>query len=152
MKVEASQSNTTGGGQSYFEKHFALLAGHFAPTKTVDDLFPQSIVIRSGPALIRLHTWQIHSIEAAGDYMCFNCEGNKTHVVRKTMKQLESELDPEQFIRIHRSNMVNKKHISRVSTDANGEYVVVLENGQSLKVSRRFKSRVAPQIRAFLYN
>lgn len=147
-----AQSNTAQRGQSYFEKNFALFANHFVPPQLQLETYPQNIVLRSGPELIRLNINNINSIEAAGDYMCFNCQGGKTHVVRKTMKQLEDELDPEQFIRIHRSNMVNKSKIAQVTTDINGEFVVVLTCGQTLKVSRRYKSKVAPQIRPFMYN
>lgn len=139
-------------GQSYFEKNFSLFANHFVPPQTIEQTFRQNIVLRSGPEYIRLNISNINSIEAAGDYMCFNCHGGKTHVVRKTMKQLEGELNPEQFIRIHRSNMVNKAKIAQVTSDINGEFVVILTCGQSLKVSRRYKSKVAPQIRAFMYN
>lgn len=154
MKTVSSnlQSSHPQRGQSYFEKNFALFAGHLTPPPPIEEEFPQNIVLRSGPELIRLNINNINSIEAAGDYMCFNCQGGKTHVVRKTMKQLEGELNPEQFIRIHRSNMVNKAKIAQVTSDINGEFVVVLTCGQTLKVSRRYKSKVAPQIRPFMYN
>ncbi len=152
MKSVSSNQAAAQRTQSYFEKNFALFASHFVPPQPVVEDYPQNITIRSGAELIRLNINTINSIEAAGDYMCFNCQGGKTHVIRKTMKQLEGELNPEQFIRIHRSNMVNKSKIARVSSDANGEFVVVLTCGQTLKVSRRYKSKVAPQIRALMYN
>jgi two-component system LytT family response regulator len=149
------QSHTSGTQRppSYFEKHFSLMSGQFTPP--VIDEEPQhndAIIIRSGAEHIRLNNQMINSIEAAGDYMCFNCLKGKTHVVRKTMKQLEDELDPTKFIRIHRSNIVNKDKIAEVTNDINGEVIVILHNGQSLKVSRRYKSKVASRINAFLYN
>lgn len=147
----ANQSNPQ-RGQSYFEKNFALFAGNFVPPQTIQETYPQNVVLRSGPEFIRVNINNINSIEAAGDYMCFNCHGGKTHVVRKTMKQLEDELNPQQFIRIHRSNMVNKAKIAQVTCDINGEFIVVLTCGQTLKVSRRYKTKVAPQIKAFMYN
>ena len=137
---------------SYFEKNFALIAGKFKPPVTIQEEYPQYIVIRTGSEIIRLDTHAIYSIEAAGDYMCFNCRGGKTYIVRKTMKKLQDELNPEQFIRIHRSNMVNRDSIAQVTSDINGEIVVQLHNQQILKVSRRYKSKVEPQIRSFLYN
>lgn len=155
MKSSADhyQQTTAQRSPSYFERHFSLMTGHFTPPEIVEnETYPDAIVIRSGAELIRLNIQMIHSIEAAGDYMCFNCFGGKTHVVRKTMKQLEDELNPEQFIRIHRSNMINKNKISQVTNDNNGDAVVVLENGQALKVSRRYKTRVTARIRDFMYN
>ncbi|MCJ8269117.1 MAG: LytTR family transcriptional regulator [Psychrosphaera sp.] len=153
MKASTGSHETSAQrSQSFFERNFSLMAGQFTPPVIEKETFPQNIVIRSGPELIRLSTKAIYSIEAAGDYMCFNCHGGKTHVVRKTMKQLQDELDPAQFVRIHRSNMVNKNSIAQVTSDINGEIIVVLNSGQSLKVSRRYKSKVTPQIRSFLYN
>lgn len=156
MKSSAThyQDTTSQRAPSYFEKHFSLMSGQFTPPEIIeeDDHYSEAIVIRSGCETLRLSIQMIHSIEAAGDYMCFNCIGGKTHVVRKTMKQLEDELDPQQFVRIHRSNMVNKNKISQLSHDDNGDVVVELENGQSFKVSRRYKSKVVSRIGAYLYN
>lgn len=152
MKSTTSNQQLTSRNPSFFEKNFALLAGQFRPPITETEEYPQYIIIRTGPEVIRLNTKSIYSIEAAGDYMCFNCRGGKTHIVRKTMKQLQQELNPELFIRIHRSNMVNKESIVRVTSDVNGEIIVLLNNDQTLKVSRRYKSKVEPQIRSFLYN
>ena len=146
-------SNTSGNrAPSYFEKNFALIAGKYKPPVTVQEEYPQYIIIRTGSEIVRLDTNSIYSIEAAGDYMCFSCRGGKTYIVRKTMKKLQDELNPQQFIRIHRSNMVNRDSIDTVTCDENGEVVVKLNNDQILKVSRRYKSKVEPQIRSFLYN
>ncbi len=163
MKSTASDYQQTAAHQaqaaaqrapSYFEKHFALMSGQFTPPEIIEEeeSHAEAIIIRSGCETIRLNFQTINSIEAAGDYMCFNCLNGKTHVVRKTMKQLEDELNPDQFIRIHRSNMINKSKISRLSDDANGDLMVILDNGQSLKVSRRYKTKVVARIRPFLYN
>ena len=153
MKSSSSNLQTTAQReQSYFEKNFALIAGRFTPPQIEQEAFTQNIVLRSGPELIRLNTSNINSIEAAGDYMCFNCNGGKTHVIRKTMKQLQDELNPDQFIRIHRSNMINKNKITQVTSDINGEVIVILNSGQVLKVSRRYKARIASQIRPYMYN
>lgn len=146
-------SNTSGNRTpSYFEKNFALIAGQYTPPTTVQEDYPQHIIIRTGSEIIRVDTNSIYSIEAAGDYMCFSCRGGKTYIVRKTMKKLQDELDPQQFIRIHRSNMVNRDSITTVTNDENGEVSVHLNNDQIFKVSRRYKNKVEPQIRSFIYN
>lgn len=80
-------------------------------------------------------------IDAAGDYMCVHT-GEQTHILRKTMKQLEDLLDPKLFIRTHRSVIVNKKFIAKLSSQVNGEYYVQLDNGKELKVSRSYKEKV----------
>ncbi|HAU04936.1 MAG TPA: DNA-binding response regulator, partial [Pseudoalteromonas shioyasakiensis] len=77
-----------------------------------------------------------------GDYMCLHCQDGQTHILRKTMKELEQELDPQLFVRVHRSAIVNTKQISKLVTQVSGEYLLVLDNGQELKVSRSYRDKV----------
>ncbi len=58
------------------------------------------------------------------------------------MKELEACLDPKQFIRNHRSTIVNKNVIEKFCSQVNGEYFLVLKNGKELKVSRSYKDKV----------
>ena len=88
-------------------------------------------------------------IDAAGDYMCVhtlsdkaNASNENTYILRKTMKELEVCLDPKQFIRNHRSTIVNKHVIDKFCSQVNGEYFLVLKNGKELKVSRSYKDKV----------
>lgn len=69
-----------------------------------------------------------------------------THILRKTMKQLEEHLDPKFFIRNHRSTIVNKNYIEKFCSQASGEYLLVLKNGKALKVSRSYKEKVKQAI------
>ncbi len=73
--------------------------------------------------------------------MCVHAEG-KTHIMRITMKQLEAMLNPSVFLRIHRSTIVNAEGISSAQTLNNGEYMLTLEGGSQLKVSRSYRDRV----------
>ncbi|TKB44839.1 LytR/AlgR family response regulator transcription factor [Thalassotalea mangrovi] len=86
-------------------------------------------------------TQEIIWIDAAGDYMCVHTDA-QTHILRKTMKELEQMLDPKIFIRTHRSAMVNKRFIDKFGNQVNGEYYLILTNGKELKVSRSYKDRV----------
>jgi two-component system LytT family response regulator len=73
--------------------------------------------------------------------MCVHA-GGKTHIMRTTMKQLEASLDPSVFIRVHRSSIVNANSIATATTHLNGEYVLTLEGGARLKVSRSYRERI----------
>jgi len=73
--------------------------------------------------------------------MCVHVDG-KTHIMRTTMKQLEASLDPEIFIRVHRSSIVNANSIATATSHLNGEYVLTLEGGARLKVSRGSRERI----------
>lgn len=86
----------------------------------------------------------MHSIEwidAAGDYMCVHA-GTGTHIMRATMKRLEAMLDPQQFLRIHRSTLININAITGAELLEGGDYLLRLTRGNSLKVSRSCKERV----------
>ena len=85
-------------------------------------------------------------IDAAGDYMCVHCADGETHILRKTMKQLESELDPNQFIRVHRSVIVNSEEVAKVLTLSSGEYVVQLTNKHEIRVSRSYREKVREKL------
>lgn len=103
--------------------------------------YPEMITIRTGRDLLRIPCVDIDWIDAAGDYMCVHAAG-ETHVLRATMKQLESELDPDVFQRIHRSAMVNLSRVRKLRPHSNGEYFLTLDNGRELKLSRGHRDKV----------
>ncbi|GAA0819071.1 LytTR family DNA-binding domain-containing protein [Colwellia sp. D2M02] len=108
------------------------------------------LAIKDGGEVSRVPVKDILWIDAAGDYMCVhvvntnkhNNSEESTHILRKTMKELEECLDPKQFIRNHRSTIVNKHYIEKFYSQMNGEYYLVLQNGKELKVSRSYKDKV----------
>lgn len=110
--------------------------------KLDDTRYPDSLAVKEQGEIIRVQINTIQWVDAAGDYMCLHCSDGKTHILRKTMKELESELDPKLFVRVHRSAIVNTKQISKLVTQVSGEYVLVLDNGQELKVSRSYRDKV----------
>ncbi|WP_448549339.1 LytR/AlgR family response regulator transcription factor [Thalassotalea fusca] len=97
--------------------------------------------IKDAGEVSRVPVKDILWIDAAGDYMCVHTEEH-THILRKTMKQLEEMLDPKQFVRSHRSTIVNKQYIDKFCSQLNGEYYLVMSNGKELKVSRSYKEKV----------
>ncbi|WDE03070.1 response regulator transcription factor [Thalassomonas viridans] len=103
------------------------------------------LAIKDGGEVTRVMVKDILWIDAAGDYMCVYT-GEGTHILRKTMKQLEEILDPKVFIRSHRSSMVNKNYIEKFCSQLNGEYFLVMKNGKELKVSRSYKEKVKQAI------
>lgn len=83
--------------------------------------FIEVLPIRENDATVRLPVSQIDWIDAAGDYMCIHAAG-KTHVLRETMKSLESLLDPNVFQRVHRSTIVNIHRVRQLRPHTNGEF------------------------------
>jgi two-component system LytT family response regulator len=99
------------------------------------------LAIKDAGEVSRVPVKNILWIDAAGDYMCVHTQ-DTTHILRKTMKQLEEVLDPKQFVRSHRSTIVNKHYVDKFCSQLNGEYYLVMSNGKELKVSRSYKEKV----------
>lgn len=108
----------------------------------MQDKFPEAISIKDSGEITRVQVANIDWVDAAGDYMCIHTNDGQTHILRRTMKELEQELDPRIFVRVHRSAIVNVNTIAKLQMLANGEHQLMLTNGQSVKVSRSYKDRV----------
>ena len=108
---------------------------------TGDNGWPEKITIKDGSDIQFIRVADIAWVDAAGDYMCIHAAG-ETHIMRITMKQLEGMLNPAQFLRVHRSTIVNSRVITGAHTLNNGEYLLNLEGGTQLKVSRSYKDRI----------
>lgn len=104
------------------------------------------ILIKSSGEIFFLKAGEIDWIEAEGDYMKFHV-GGRTHLMRETMARLESRLDPQKFIRIHRSTIVNIDRLRKLSPSFAGEYAVILHDGTKLKLSRGYHERIATLLR-----
>ncbi len=99
------------------------------------------LVIKDGPRTTEVAQDQIEWIDAAGDYMCVHA-GGETHILRKTMKELEVELDPDLLQRIHRSTIVNVNQVRKMQSHINGEYFLTLQCGHTIKLSRTYKDKL----------
>ena len=99
------------------------------------------LVIKSGGRVTLLNVRDIDWIEAEGDYVKIHV-GKAWHLLRETMKRLEAQFDPARFIRIHRSTIVNVERIKELQPYFRGEYVVILHDGKSLKLSRGYKEHL----------
>ena len=73
--------------------------------------------------------------------------GRKTHLLREKMNDLEGRLDPAKFVRIHRSIIVNLERIKEMHPHFNGDYVVVLEDGRQLRLSRTRREQLEARLR-----
>ncbi len=77
-------------------------------------------------------------MEAAGNYVKLHV-GNETHMIRETMNGLEQQLNPQKFIRIHRSTIINIEKIKELEPFFNGEYKVLLSNNAQVILSRNYR-------------
>jgi two-component system LytT family response regulator len=98
-------------------------------------------LVRTGRRVAIVPVEDIDWIEAAGDYVTLHV-GNKSHMLRQTMNRLEVQLDPDHFIRVHRSAMVRASRICELESLPNREYLLRLSDGTKVRTSRRFSDRI----------
>jgi two-component system LytT family response regulator len=102
---------------------------------------PPRLAIRDGGKTTWVNQDDIEWIDAAGDYMCIQAQGI-TYIMRKTMKDLEKELDGSILQRIHRSTIVNISQVREMESHINGEYFLTLASGHRVKLSRTYKDKL----------
>jgi two-component system LytT family response regulator len=116
----------------------------------VQDIKPEPqkldrLVVKSGGRVFFLRTQEIDWIEAAGNYVRLHL-GEDSHLFRETMNNMEGRLDLQRFVRIHRSRIVNTDRIKEMQPWFNGEYVVVLQNGTRLTLSRGYREKLQERL------
>jgi two-component system, LytTR family, response regulator len=97
--------------------------------------------VRTGSRIQVVLADDIEWIAAAGDYAELHC-GAHRHLVRETMASLEQKLDPDKFLRIHRSRIVRLGCVRELHAMDNHEYVVKLSDGSEHRSSRRYARRL----------
>jgi two-component system LytT family response regulator len=117
---------------------------HYPPQRPLP---VKQLVVRSPGQLLFLNVADIDWIEAASYYACLHA-GADTHIIRRTLSELEQDLGEENFIRIHRSIIVNLTRIHGLELQSGGEYAVVLKSKVRLRLSRRFRKRLQDRMDA----
>ena len=115
------------------ERLSSLLAGLKSEKKYLERL-----VVKSVGRVFFLKTDEIDWIEAAGNYVKLHV-GRESHMIRETMNGIETKLDPNKFLRIHRSTVVHIDRIKELHPMFSGDYSVILRTGTELALSRNYR-------------
>lgn len=136
-QVESMESN------KFSQKLFSLLEDHGIDraAKTAAAKFLKRVMVKSAGRVIFLSVDDIEWISAEDYYVKLHT-GKKSYLLRETMNDLEAQLDPDKFIRIHRSTIVGIERIKELHPHFNGDYMVVLNDGTELKLSRSRREQV----------
>ena len=102
-------------------------------------------VIKNAGEVLFLKVSEIDWIEAADYYACLHV-GPRTHLIRRSMSDLDRDLDQSAFCRIHRSTIVNLNRIRGLKLCEDGEYGVLLNNGTTLRLSRRYRRHLQSRL------
>lgn len=108
---------------------------------TFDEAKQPKIVVtgKGNKEIVPIH--EIDWIDSAGDYICLHSKG-KTLLMRSTLKTLMNTLEPLNFMRIHRSTIVNVDKIRKIQHKRKGDYALTLDCGTNLKISRNYNGLV----------
>ena len=99
------------------------------------------LIVRKGGRVLLLDAADVDWIESAGNYARLHV-GSDAYLLRRTTRELERELDPRAFLRIHRSVIVNMERVSHLKSTRDGRYACVLKDGTRLESSRRRRAAV----------
>ena len=100
----------------------------------------ERLVVKSVGRVFFLKTDEIDWIEASGNYLKLHV-GRESHLIRETMNGIEAKLNPDKFLRIHRSTVVNIDRIKELHPMFSGDYAVILRSGTELTLSRNYRER-----------
>jgi two-component system LytT family response regulator len=102
---------------------------------------PDRFIIKSGGRVVFLRVEEIDWMRTVGNYVRLQV-GRDSHLMRETMSGMEAKLNPDRFMRVHRSTIVNLDRVKEVQPWAKGEYVVIMRDGTRLIMSRRYRERL----------
>jgi two-component system response regulator AlgR len=107
-----------------------------APTNHLEEFW-----VSEPNGLVRLAARDIDRISAERDYMRLHC-GKRSWLINHTIGKLEEELDPVQFVRIHRSAMVRRDYVAGLRRDDSGRWFARFPDGEEQKVGRLYLNNV----------
>lgn len=119
-----------------FEQKIEALLQHLPSSKR----YVERLLVRTAGGVQILPVHEIDWFEAEGDYVRIHKSGKK-YLLRERMNALEARLNPQKFLRIHRSAVVNIDRIHAMQSRTNGDYAVILTSGAQLTLSRTYREK-----------
>jgi two-component system LytT family response regulator len=109
--------------------------------------FLKRFIIKDNGRVIFVPATDVDWIKSDGNYLLIHT-AHKKHIIRDTMKNIETRLDPNKFFRIHRSTIVNIDRIKELQVHFNEKHLVILQNGKELILSRRYRDKLSKKLGA----
>jgi two-component system, LytTR family, response regulator len=104
-------------------------------TSSGRELYPQRFLAKNGNTESVVCVKDIEWIEAADYYVCLHA-GGRRHLLRESIRALEAKLDPNKFVRLHRSAIVNIDHVREIHRDGRAEGWVLLSTGIRVRLNK----------------
>lgn len=109
------------------------------------EILPRRVVVKSGGRAVFLRVDEIDWVEAADYYACLHV-ADKSHLIRRSLSDLEVQLGAESFVRVHRSAIVNLQRVESIAPDANGDSEIVLSTGARVRLSRNYRDELQRRV------
>ncbi len=126
--------------QEFTNRVLELLSSVNSAKKAIPE-FEDRLAIRTNGRVVFLNLDEIHWVEAAANYVRLNT-GKDSYLFRETISRISERLNPVDFVRIHRSMIVNVRRIKELIPVNSGEYVVILNSGKELSCSRGYRANL----------
>ncbi|MEW6981070.1 LytR/AlgR family response regulator transcription factor [Colwelliaceae bacterium 6471] len=107
-----------------------------------DKKYKTRLIVKEPGRIKLIDVAQINYIAGAGNYADVYLFDEKHILHRETLTSLETQLDPKEFVRIHRSSIVRRSSVAELRANENGDYTVILKSGHELTLSRRNKDKL----------
>ncbi len=127
-------ANDAGDAQARLRALTEALGGGFVPAAG-----DETLAVHGSGRIRLVRIADIDYLEAQGDYVAIHAAG-RALMMRTTLADMEERLRPKGFLRIHRSQVVNKTRVVELKALDNGEYDVILRDGSQLKLSRSYRA------------
>jgi two-component system LytT family response regulator len=114
-----------------------------------EGMYANRLLVKSGGRVAFVRVQEIDWIEAQGNYLRLH-RGTGSYLVRQTMNDMETFLDPRRFIRIHRSTIVSVDRIKEIRPMPRGDFEIALLDGVRLTLSRKYRDKVPTSLRSLL--
>jgi two-component system, LytTR family, response regulator len=117
-----------------------------SPKQQSEEQYTTRMVFKSRGRILFLSVDDIRWIEAQENYVRI-CTGKDSHLLRETLGSLESRLDPNSFLRVHRSAIVNLHYVKEVKNESDGDATVVLKSGEKVPMSRSYRAKIQKSLK-----
>lgn len=105
----------------------------------------EKVVVKDGGKIFFVKTKDIEWVESAGNYLKLHV-GKTIHMIRETMNSFEKKLNPEEFVRIHRSSLVNIEAIDNLESWGNTEFIITLSSGDKVQSGRSYYTAIRQKL------
>ena len=116
-----------------------------AATQPVNGHYKRELWVKHRSRSVRVPVDQLRRLEAEADYVRLHA-GPDSYLLRGSMTEMEKSLDPEAFVRVHRSHIVRVETVARIDRSEAGAAVLRLNTGEEVPISRRLKAAVRARL------